>query len=118
MKVIGIILLSMIICFTSLPVFSGELDMPYCPSRKEWLRISIFYLIKDHTDSWKQRIGSMIWVRENEKTIFITLTSANGQKEISREAQNEYCNVIKRVVESLIEEYDWARSLKVHVQFM
>lgn len=103
--------------FTLLPVYSGELDMSYSPTRKEWLEISIFKLIKDRTDSWKQRVSSMVWVRKEENTIFITITSANGQEEIEKRAQNEYVDIIKKAVESFIEEYNWAKKLKVHVQF-
>lgn len=116
-KVIFILLITTIF-FTSLPVYSGELDKPYSPTKKEWLEISIFKAIKVRTDPWKQRISSIIWVKEVENTIFITLTSANGQDEIKKKSQDEYVDIIKKDIESLIKEYDWASKLKVHVQFM
>lgn len=118
MRKIIFILMFTTIFFTSLPVYSGELDKPYSPTRKEWLEISIFKAIKVRTDPWKQRISSIVWVKEAENTIFITLTTANGQDEIKKKAQNEYVDIIKKDIESLIKEYDWACKLKVHVQFI
>jgi hypothetical protein len=112
------VLLIMIIFFASLPVYAGELDKPYSPTRKEWLEISISKVIKERTDPWKQRISSLVWVKEEESTIFITLTSANGQEEIKIKVQNEYGDIIKKDIESFIKKYDWATKLKVHVQFM
>ena len=116
-KVIFVLLITTIF-FTSLPVYSGELDKLYSPTKKEWLEISIFKSIKVRTDPWKQRISSIVWVKEAENTIFITLTSANGQDEIKKKSQDEYVGIIKKDIESLIKEYDWASKLKVRVQFM
>jgi hypothetical protein len=117
MKKIIFLSLIVIIFFNPLHVYSGELDMSYSPTRKEWLEISIFKLIKDRTDAWKQRIGSAVWVREEENTIFITITSANDQEEMKKTAQNEYIDMIKKDVESFIQKYDWSKKMKVHVQF-
>lgn len=118
MKNLKFILLIAIIFGTWLPVYSGELDMPYSPTKKEWLEISISKVIKDRTDAWKQRVSSIVWAKEEEKTIFITLTSANGQEELKLEAQNTYIDIIKKDVENFIKKYDWAKILKVYVQFM
>jgi hypothetical protein len=117
MKKFIFILLIWIIFVASLPVYSGELDKPYSPTRKEWLEISISKLIKDRTDAWKQRVSSMIWIKEEENTIFITITSENGQEEIKTRAQKEYIDIIKKDVETFIKKYDWSKKLKVHVQF-
>lgn len=118
MKNLILILMSLAIFLTSLPVYSGELDKPYSPTKKEWLEMSIFKAIKVRTDPWKQRISSIIWVKESENTIFITLTSANGQDEIKKKSQDGYVGTIKKDIESLIKKYNWASKLKVHVQFM
>jgi hypothetical protein len=117
MKKLKFPLLILIILFISLPSYSGELDKPYSPTRKEWLEISIFKAIKDRTDPWKQHISSVVWLKEEENTIFITLTSANQQEEMKAKAQKEYVEIIQNDVESFIKKYDWAKKLKVHVQF-
>jgi hypothetical protein len=84
-----IFVITTIFC-TALPAHSGDLDKPYTPTRKEWLEMTVFKTIKVRTDPWKQRISSIVWVKEEENTIYITLTSANGQDEIEKRAQNEY----------------------------
>lgn len=109
--------ITLIFLFGSLSAYSGELDKSYSPTRKEWLEMSIFKTIKDRTDSWKQRISSVVWLKEEENTIFITLTSANQQEEMKAKAQKEYVEIIQNDVESFIKKYDWAKKLKVHVQF-
>jgi len=117
MKSIKLIIFVMLI-FTSLPVYSGELDKPYSPTREEWLELSITKVVKDRTDLWKQRIGSVIWVKEEENTVFITLSSANGQEELKVDAQQKYVDIIKNDVENFNSKYNWAKKLKVHVQFI
>jgi len=117
MKNIKFITLAILI-LTSLPAYSGELDKAYSPTRKEWLELSLTKTIKDRTDVWKQRIGSVIWVKEEENTIFITLSSANGQEELKVEAQKNYLDTIKKDVENFKNKYSWAKKLKVRVQFI
>jgi hypothetical protein len=114
---IFILLIATLFC-TVLPANSGELDKPYSPTRKEWLEISIYKTIKGRTDPWKQRISSLVWVIEADNTIYITLTSANGQDEIEKKTQNEYVDTIKKDIETLIKEYEWASKLKVYVQYV
>ena len=40
------------------------------------------------------------------------------QDEIKKKTQDEYVDIIKKDIESLIKEYDWASKLKVNVQFI
>jgi hypothetical protein len=100
------------------PAYTGELDKPYSPTRKEWLEIAIFKVIKDRTDVWKQRIGFIIWAKEEEKTVYITLSPASGQEPLSKEAEKQYVETVKRDVEELLKRYEWSKKLKVFVQFM
>ena len=101
----------------TLPSYPADLDKPYSPTRKEQLEISIFWTIKIRTDVWRQRIGFLVWVREKENTIFITLTSANGEEPLRKKSEQIYVEIIKNDVEALLREYEWAKNLKVFVQF-
>ena len=103
-------------CFVT-PLMSGDLDKPYNPSRKEWLELSLFKLIKDKTDLWEQRIGFIVWIIENDGEIMLTLSSANGQEPLSDTARDEYVKQIKSAVELFIQQFEWAKNLKVIVQF-
>ena len=110
---------AMVFCFFfSLTAYPADLDKPYSPTRKEWLEISIFKTIRDRTDIWKQRISSIVWVKEEYNTVYITLTSANGQEPLSKESRDAYVEVVKETVESFLEKYEWSKNLKVFVQFI
>lgn len=119
MKKAMIVALIIIHCILmAAPIVAGELDKPYNPSRKEWLEVSIFKIIKDRTDVWKQRIGLTVWVKEEEGTIFITISSANGEEPMKNEAIQEYIKYIKSDVSEFIKKYEWSSKLKVYVQYI
>jgi len=113
---LGAILVAIFIIFSA-SSHAGDLDKPYSPTRKEWLEMSIFKLIKIRTDPWQQRIGFLVWVVEKENTAFITLTSANGQGDLTKEQQDTYVKNVRGDIESFLEEYKWSINLKVFVQF-
>jgi hypothetical protein len=113
--VIGIVFLFTTSIVT--PLMAGDLDKPYNPSRKEWLELSIFKLIKDRTDFWKLRIGSTIWVKESEDTIFVTISAANGEGVPTEKIISDYIAVIRKDIEELIKAYEWSKDLKIIVQF-
>ena len=119
MKTIIVYLCSVILIlgFVTSHVQAGNLDTPYSPTKKEWLELSIFKLIKDRTDPWKQRIGTMVWFVEKDDTIYITLTSSNGQDPLSKRAEQEYVEAIKSDVENFLKKYEWSKNLKTFVQF-
>jgi hypothetical protein len=94
-----------------------DLSGPYTPSRQEWLELSVFKEIKGRTDTWEQRIGFAVAIVEKENTVFVTLTPANGEGEISPAAATAYVETVKDALASLLGRYEWARGLKVHVQF-
>jgi hypothetical protein len=58
-----------------------------------------------------------VWVVEKENMVFITLTSANRQEELTKEKEDTYVEIVKRDVESFLKEYEWYKNLKVFVQF-
>jgi hypothetical protein len=113
--VIGIVFLFTTSIVT--PLMAGDLDKPYNPSRKEWLELSIFKLIKDRTDFWKLRIGSTTWVKESEDTIFVTISAANGEGVPTEKIISDYIAVIRKDIEELIKAYEWSKDLKIIVQF-
>src|SRR4030042_2501073 len=104
-----------IIFHFSASTFAGDLDKPYSPTRKEWLEISIFKVIKDRTDSWRTRIGFIVWVVEKENTAFVTLTSANWEEPLPKAAEDQYVQIVKSDIEAFLKNYDWSKGLRVFV---
>lgn len=115
-KKIKCLVLSLFLYATTISIYAGELDKPYSPSRKEWLEVSIFKVIKDRTDAWKQRISSIVWVKDN--AVFVTITSSNAEESLDQKAKNLYIDKIKADVQNYLKKYDWAKDLKVFVQFI
>jgi len=112
--IIGILLV--IISGLATPLISGELDKPYNPSRREWLELTLFKLIKDKTDLWNTRVGFTLWVIEKDGEILITISEANGQEPFNDSARANYVKDIKSAVESFIQKFEWAKNLDVIVQ--
>lgn len=88
------------------------------PTKKEWLEVYITHKIKQFTDLYAQRIAVQVAIVSKAKEIVITLTSANGQEEISQSAKNNYVHDVERTVKSILKEYDWAKSYKLTVQYI
>ncbi|WP_316348094.1 hypothetical protein [Desulfuromonas acetoxidans] len=103
---------------TSVVSYSEDLSKPYNPTRKEWLDFSIFKAIKTQTDPWKKRISFISWVKEQEGTIYVTLTQANGQGAIDQDTADRYLELVKKNIENILQKYDWSKDMKVHIQFI
>lgn len=115
----GVVLIAISFIFLfSLATYADDLDKPYSPTRKEWLEISMFKLIKIRTDSWQQRIGFLVWVVEKENTVFITLTSASRQMPLEKEQEKYFVEIVKSDIEYFLKKYEWSKNLKVHIQFI
>lgn len=109
-------LLTFLLFFTICQTFASDLDKPYCPTRKEWLELRIFQTIKIRTDVWSQRIGFLVWVNEKDG-ITVTLSSANRQDPLDDSSKKEYIKMVKKDIEELIKQLDWAKGLKILVQY-
>ena len=80
------------------------------PTKEEWLEIAITHRIEDWTDPWQQRIAIGVTIFPEDKEIVVTLTSANGQEEISQSSKNGYVRDIENIVKTILEEYNWAKN--------
>jgi len=88
------------------------------PTREEWLEVYITHRIKQWTDPWEQRTAVTVWIRPEEQTIAITMTSANGQEKLTQSQQNAYILDVEKIVKTVLEKYDWAQKYKLIVQFL
>lgn len=110
-------LLAFLLIVSSCQNSEEQLSDSYVPTKKEWLEISIFKLIKDRTDAWEHRVAFMVGVDEKEG-ITVTLTSANGQNVLENSAKQLYVGIVKKDIENFIKKYRWAKGLKVFVQYI
>ncbi|MBD3256648.1 MAG: hypothetical protein GF383_16260 [Candidatus Lokiarchaeota archaeon] len=106
-------LLFLIVCQKS----ESNLKKSHCPTRQEWLELSLFKLIKTETDAWERRIGFRIKVDE-ENGITVTLTSSNGQPIINETAKQLYIDMVRQSIKHFIKKYDWSKDLTVFVQYI
>lgn len=88
------------------------------PTKEEWLEIYVTHRIEDETDAWKQRIAVRVGIFSVDKEIVVTLTSVNGQGEISQTAKNYYISNIENIVRSILKEYDWVKGYNLSVQYI
>ena len=88
------------------------------PTKEEWLEVFITHRIKAGTDVWPQRIAVWVAIVPEHQVIAITLTSANGQEEITQSAENSYLSHVEYTVKVILKEYGWAQKYKLVVQYV
>jgi hypothetical protein len=88
------------------------------PTKEEWLEVFITHRIKAGTDVWRQRIAVWVAIVPEHQVIAITLTSANGQEEITQSAKNSYLSHVEYTVKVILKEYGWAQNYKLVVQYV
>lgn len=98
-------------------LFTTKEEIVKHPTKEEWLNVYLVHAIRHMTDSWRQRIGIMVAIANEEKQIVVTIGSANGQEEISLDAQKRYEESVMLRVKGVLEDYEWTKGYKVIVQF-
>jgi len=88
------------------------------PTREEWLEVYLTQKIKNTTELWKQRVAVIVVIDPKEKTIVTSLTSSNGQDEISETAKREYVEQVEVIINSILEDCDLAKIYKLVVQYI
>lgn len=99
-------------------LYAGELDESYNPTRKEWLELSLFKIVKDRTDSWNLRINSAVLLKEDEGEIYVTLTTASGGGVPDRKTMVRYIEIVNKDIQEFIKTYSWSKALKISIHFV
>lgn len=107
---------AMLIAGTS--ALGADLSAPYTPTRAEWLQSKLYSRITQITDAWQRRVGVSVVAFQKEQQVVIIITSANGQTEASQQEKASYVSLIESLSKSVIGGYDWAKDIKVVVQFI
>ncbi len=114
------LIFSIMLFALTIPLFSYDLTLPYDISRKEWLEYEAFKNIKIETDAWATRIAFRVALLNEEgvNKLIVTLTTANGENPISYSAKNNYIEFVTKIVQRIIEKYEWAEGVIILVQFV
>ena len=114
------LLTSMIVCLLlpAGPALSADLDVPFTPTRAEWLRLYLAENIRITTDSWPLRVRVMVTVVNRNQQVLITLKPADGQKKPTREEQDAAIASVSGMVKRALGNYAWSKDLEVSVLFV
>jgi predicted metal-binding protein len=88
------------------------------PTKEEWLEVYLTHEIKQMVDSWQQRVAVIVAISPNDHEIVVSLTSSNGQEEITQSAKKEYIHDVEVIVKTVLKTYDWAKDYKQVVQYI
>jgi len=97
---------------------SADLDVPYTPTRAEWLRTYLAENIRIGTDSWPLRVRVMVTVVNKTQQVMITLKPAIGEKKPTPEEREACITLVTDIVKHALESYPWSKDLKVSVLFV
>jgi len=97
---------------------SADLDVPYTPTRAEWLRTYLAENIRIGTDSWPLRVRVMVTVVNTNQQVMITLKPADGEKKPTREQREACIASVTEMVNRALASYAWSKDLRVSVSFV
>ena len=100
-----------------LPVDAADLGAAYAPTRAEWLQVELSRVLSSWTGTWDRRLTASVAVFTGDGAIVVTLAAANGQTQPRAEVQARYIEAVKEMTQGVLKRYDWAKDLKLTVQF-
>lgn len=112
---------TLLLAFALLPAgqaLSANLDVPYTPTRGEWLTLYLAENIKVVTDDWPIRVRVMVTVVDKTQQVMVTLKLARGEKKPSPEERDASVKAVTDLARRAIESYPWSKDLKVSVLFV
>jgi hypothetical protein len=98
--------------------YSSELEMPYTPSRAEWLNYSISQEVHKISDAWSKRAAIIVTVIPSQNEVIISITFANGEYEPTQAAKVRYIESVRGMAKSVLNRYAWGKDVKLSVQFV
>ena len=112
------IFIALALCGAATPALAIDLSAPYSPTRSEWLQSTLYRQVTQVTDSWRRRVGVSVIVIQKDQQLVVTITSANGQAEPTQQERASYVNIVESISKSVVANFDWAKEIKIVVQFI
>jgi hypothetical protein len=96
-----------------------NLDLPYQPTRRQWLELETYMAIRETTDVWRNQIAIVLrLVDADDSTMMdIVLTSPNGQPGLSRDIQDDYIRTVTSITQAVLNRYEWAMDIEIRVRY-
>ncbi|HAN20129.1 MAG TPA: hypothetical protein DCP51_00375 [Clostridiales bacterium] len=98
--------------------YAEDLNKPYIPTRAEWLEYCIHKDIVKTTQVWELRYCDIIKIDEKNNDVIVGISLPNKAETLNKEQQEWTIKIIKNIVKSTLDQFDWAINLKVHVHFI
>ena len=110
--------LSIVLALSCAMSFGAELNLPYQPTRAEWLGLTVRDAVRTRLELWRLRVSVGVVVAGDGTEVLVTLTESNGEPRPTERVQADYVQSVRAAVESVLQRYPWSSGMKVRVQFV
>ena len=109
--IIAILLIGILAGHFILPKTIIKTELSSFFDKNEWARLVIKNDITYTTDLWETRYGVDVRIFDEDKTIGVVITTANGEEPIDN--PDYFRKLFKPRIESSIEEFDWLKDYQI-----
>jgi hypothetical protein len=109
--------LALNVSLAAFPALAADLSAPYSPSRAEWLQVTLYDRITQTTDLWQRRVGVAVVVFPQEQQVSVVISNADGQPAPTEQERAFHVRHVEKLVKGLLSDHEWAKDLKVAVNF-
>lgn len=104
------------------PLFIGLLLLTGCSdssveeggfNKTKFLELDLSNSIHETIDLWEQRLGVLVTVMSDEKSIIITISPASNEETYSEVQAWQTEQIVTTVAEVVLEDYSWAEDYEI-----
>lgn len=97
---------------------SADLDLPYTPTRQEWLEVVVRLRVQHAIDYAAARVlVNAVIVTPKAETIYVSVATATGEPVQSSEEEARILKLVHDLVQHEMKKYQWARGIAVKASF-
>lgn len=90
----------------------------YVPKRNEWARLAIKENVSSWIGSWERRYVADVIISDDEKSVSILISLANGQEPLTFGEVESATKTIQSVANSSVEQFRWLKGYKVTISII
>lgn len=88
------------------------------PTQEEWLEVYLTHKIEQAADLWRVRTAIKVAINSESKEILISMVPATGEEELEAADKDSYTGISKAVIDSVLNDYAWAKDYGLTVQYL